>query len=223
MIGCNKVTEGCDNCYADEIEHHYGRNFELFWGTNWVTIINNLKKWKGGRIFANSMTDMFHKDVPNFMIQSMFKVMKEFPKHQFQILTKRSKRMVEYTAMNKVPDNVWLGVSIELDKYKFRLDHLRQTQCKTKFVSFEPLLGNIVTANLSGIDQIIIGGESGSNAREMQKEWVYNLVSIAKEQNVPTFFKQWGGNKKCPCHNSKGCCLIDGVEYKQYPVIEVKK
>lgn len=217
MIGCNKVSEGCDNCYADDIEHHYGRDFTLFWGTDWVTIIDNLRKWKGSKIFSNSMTDMFHESVPDFMIQSMFKVMKKFKKHQFQILTKRPKRMMEYSLKNRIPDNVWLGTSIELQKYVFRTDYLRQTQCKTKFISFEPLLDEIANVNLKGIDQIIIGGESGHNARPMKKEWVYSMVKTAKEQDIPIFFKQWGGNKKCPCHDSKGCCLIDGVEYKQYP------
>ena len=217
MIGCSKVSEGCDKCYAEEIEHHYGRDFELLWGTDWVTIIENLRKWKGGKIFANSMTDMFHESVPNFTIQSMFKVMKRFPKHQFQILTKRSKRMMDYSLKNKIPDNVWLGTSIELQKYVFRINYLRQTQCKTKFISFEPLLGEINNVNLDGIDQIIIGGESGNNARPMKKDWVYHLIEIAKQQGTPIFFKQWGGNKKCHCHNSKGCCLVDGMEYRQYP------
>jgi protein gp37 len=219
MIGCDKVSPGCKNCYADDIEHHYGRDFTVLWGTNWVTIINNLKKWKGGKIFSNSMTDMFHPKVPDFMIQSMFKVMADFKKHQFQILTKRHKRMREYSEKFSIPDNVWLGVSVESQEYTERIIHLRFTKCKTKFVSFEPLLGEITYANLEGIDQIIIGGESGHHARPMKPEWVSKLVNLAKLQKVPIFFKQWGGNQKCPCHNSKGCCLIDGVEYKQYPKV----
>jgi protein gp37 len=221
MIGCDKVSEGCDNCYADDIENHYGRDFTVFWGTDWSTIIDNLRKWKGGKIFANSMTDMFHDSVPDFMIQSMFKVFKKFKKHQFQVLTKRPKRMMKFT--NKfyklIPDNVWLGTSIELQKYTFRLDYLKKTYCKTKFVSFEPLLGEITNVNLEGIHQAIIGGESGHHARPMKKEWIYTLAKQIKEQNVALFFKQWGGNKKCPCHDSKGCCLIDGVEYKEYPLL----
>lgn len=223
MVGCNKVSEECDNCYADEIEHHYGRDFTVFWGTDWVKIINDLKRLKGSLIFANSMTDMFHAKVPDFMIQSMFKVFKNFPKHQFQILTKRPERMMKYSLSNKIPDNVWLGTSIGLQKYMPRLDALRMTQCKTKFVSFEPLLEEITQADLTGIDQIIIGGESGPNARLMKKEWVYSLVKIAKSQNVAVFFKQWGGNGKCACHGSKGCCLVDGIEYKQYPMIVNEK
>ena len=220
MIGCNKVSTGCDNCYADKIENHYGRDFTVFWGTDWVTIIENLRKWKGGKIFANSMTDMFSVKVPDFMIQSMFKVFKKFPKHQFQILTKRPERMMKYSQQNRIPDNVWLGTSIESQQYVTRLEPLRQTECKTKFASFEPLLGEITKANLEGIDQIIIGGESGHNCRPMKAEWVYSLIKLAKSQDVPIFFKQWGGNKKCPCHNSKGCCLVDGVEHKQYPRIK---
>ena len=223
MIGCNKVSEECDNCYADAIENHYGRDFTIFWGTDWVKIITDLKKWKPSRIFANSMTDMFHESVPDFMIQSMFKVFKKFPKHQFQILTKRPERMKNYSLKNKIPDNVWLGTSIELQKYvKPRLYELKATECKIKFVSFEPLLGEITEADLEGIDQVIIGGESGHNARPMKKEWVYGLVKIAKLYNTPIFFKQWGGNGKCACHGSKGCCLIDGIEYKQYPIITSK-
>lgn len=220
IVGCTKISEGCTNCYADEIENHYGRDFTVFWGTDWVKIINDLKKWKGGKIFANSMTDMFHERVPDFMIQSMFKVMKNFPKHQFQILTKRTERMMKYSQSNKIPDNVWLGTSIELQKYvNPRISFLKQTKCKTKFISFEPLLGEITEADLTGIDQIIIGGESGRNCRPMQKEWVYSLVRLGKAYGVAVFFKQWGGNHKCPCHDSKGCCLVDGIEYKEYPMV----
>lgn len=221
MIGCDKVSEECDYCYAESQEEWLGRDFTVFWGTDWSTIIDNLRKWKGCRIFANSMTDMFHDAVPDFMIQSMFKVMKKYPKHQFQVLTKRPKRMMEYSQKNKIPDNIWLGVSVGLQKYTFRIDYLRNTNCKTKFVSFEPLLGEIAYVDLSGIDQAIIGGESGPHARPMKKEWVYSLAKQIKNQNVALFFKQWGGNKKCPCHESKGCCLIDGIEYKEYPVITV--
>ena len=219
MIGCHKVSPGCDNCYAEEIEHHYGRDFAVFWGTDWVKIISDLKRWKGGRIFANSMTDMFHTKVPDFVIQSMFKVMKHFPKHQFQVLTKRPERMMKYSQTYKVPDNVWLGTTVESQEYVHRIDFLQKTVCKTKFISFEPLLSEITGVNLEGIDQAIIGGESGHNARPMKKEWVYSLAKLIKEQNVSLFFKQWGGTKKCPCHNSKGCCMIDGVEYKEYPLI----
>ena len=220
MIGCDKVSEGCEFCYAEDIENHYGREFTNIWGTNWVTIIDNLRKWKPSKIFANSMTDMFHHEVPDFMLQSMFKVFGSFPKHQFQILTKRPNRMKAYSLKNKIPDNIWLGTSIELQKWvRPRLPELQQTKCKTKFVSFEPLLGEIKDADLTSIDQIIIGGESGKHARPMQKEWVYELIKLGKKYDVRIFFKQWGGNKKCPCHDSKGCCLVDGIEYKQYPLI----
>jgi len=220
MIGCNKVSEECDNCYADDIEHHYGRDFTIFWGTDWYKIIMDLKKWEGSRIFANSMTDMFHVKVPDFMVQSMFKVMKNFPKHQFLILTKRHDRMAKYSQNNIIPDNVWLGTYIGLQKYaETRLQFLKETKCKTKFISFEPLLGPITQADLTGIDWMIIGGESGPKARPMQKEWVYDLIKIGNQYQTKIFFKQWGGNGKCACHGSKGCCLVDGIEYKQYPLI----
>lgn len=220
MIGCNKVSEECDNCYADAIENHYGRDFTIFWGTDWVKIINDLKKWKGSRIFANSMTDMFHVKVPDFMVQSMFKVMKHFSKHQFLILTKRPDRMAKYSQNNIIPDNVWLGTSIGLQKYADeRLQFLRETRCKTKFISFEPVLGSITKIDLRGIDWMIIGGESGHGARPMQKEWVYDLIKLGNEFGVKIFFKQWGGNGKCACHDSKGCCLVDGIEYKQFPLL----
>lgn len=220
LVGCNKVSEECDNCYAETIEHHYGRDFITFWGTDWAKIIKDLQKWDGSKIFANSMTDMFHVKVPDFMIQSMFKVFKSFPKHQFQILTKRPERMMKYSLnpLTPIPDNVWLGTSIGLQKYvEPRLNALKGTKCKTKFISFEPLLGPITKADLTGIDQIIIGGESGQQARPMESKWVYDLIELGRKYKTAIFFKQWGGNRKCECHGSKGCCLVDGIEYKEYP------
>lgn len=223
LIGCNKVSEECDFCYADEIEHHYGRDFTEFWGTDWYKIFMDLKKWDGSRIFANSMTDMFHVKVPDFMIQSMFKVMKHFEKHQFLILTKRPDRMMRYSQKNKIPDNVWLGTSIGLQKYaEPRLQALKDTVCKTRFISFEPLLGPIKDINLSGIDWMIIGGESGPNARPMEKQWVKDLIDIGRKYNTKIFFKQNGGNSKCKCHGSTGCCLFEGIEYKEYPDLRDK-
>src|SRR5579872_3438747 len=155
MIGCNKVSEECDLCYADAIENHYGRDFTVFWGTDWYKIIMDLKKYEPSRIFANSMTDMFSVQVPDFMVQSMFKVFNHFQKHQFLILTKRPERMMKYSLKqpNAVPDNVWLGTSIGLQKYvEPRINALKATNCKTKFISFEPLLGPITQVDLSGID-----------------------------------------------------------------------
>jgi protein gp37 len=154
--------------------------------------------WKTPQnIFVNSMSDLFHEDVPLGFIQQVFDVMKQASWHTFQVLTKRSSRLAEVSSEVEWPENVWMGVSVENANYKFRIDHLRQTRSKLKFLSLEPLLGPIPELDLRDINWVIVGGESGPKARRMEEEWVIEIRNQCTKANVAFFFKQWGGvNKK---------------------------
>jgi protein gp37 len=161
--------------------------------------------WKRpSTIFVCSMSDLFHKDVPFEFIDKVFRVIEETPQHNYQILTKRTERMAEYFATRNVPQNAWVGVTVENENTKQRIDYIRNLKAVVKFLSCEPLLGDLGELNLNGINWIIVGGESGSQARPMKEEWVLNIKRQADANNIPFFFKQWGtwskegikGNKK---------------------------
>lgn len=153
--------------------------------------------WKQPKlIFVNSMSDLFHKDVPLEFVLEVFDVMHRASWHQFQILTKRSDVLLNLDSQIDWPDNVWMGVSVENQDYTFRIDHLRQTNAITKFLSLEPLLGPIPNLNLENIDWVIVGGESGPNARPMLPEWVDMILDRSMATDTPFFFKQWGGKNK---------------------------
>ena len=170
-------------------------------------------KWvKPRRIFVDSMSDLFHDDISDEDILAIFKTMNEASWHTFQVLTKRSKRLLELSSQINWTDNIWMGVSVENKKALDRCDDLRQTGAKVKFISAEPLLESIANINLSGIDWLIVGGESGAKSRPMDEKWVVELRDLAEKNNVPFFFKQWGGfNKKA--NGSE----LEGKYYKQYP------
>jgi protein gp37 len=155
-------------------------------------------KWRKPKtVFVNSMSDLFHHNVPEEFIQQVFQVMREAHIHKFQVLTKRSKRLLELSPRIQWTENVWMGVSVESAKYAYRIDHLRQTGACVKFLSLEPLLGPLPDLNLDGIDWVIVGGESGPRARPMDPEWVVDIRDQCISAGVPFFFKQWGGvNKK---------------------------
>ena len=154
-------------------------------------------KWKEPqRIFVNSMSDLFHKDVPLEYIQKVFATMRKAHWHQFQVLTKRSGRLLALTEKIDWPPNVWMGVSVESAEYKTRIEHLRKTGAVVKFLSLEPLIGDLGELNLKSIDWVIVGGESGPGARPMQPEWVRNIQRQCERSGVPFFFKQWGGVQK---------------------------
>jgi len=155
-------------------------------------------RWKKRRVvFVNSMSDLFHKDVPLEFIQRVFGVMREAAQHTFQVLTKRADRLAEITAEIDWPANVWMGVSVETERYLWRVDCLRATGARTKFLSLEPLLGPLPGLDLAGIDWAIVGGESGPGARRMEEKWVLEIKDLCELTAVPFFFKQWGGvNKK---------------------------
>ncbi len=203
LTGCDKISPGCTNCYAERMslrlklmgQKNYRNGFEL---TTHEHAVELPLKWKKPqRIFVNSMSDLFHKDVPVEFIQKVFATMRAASWHRFQILTKRSDRLAELSSTIDWPENVWQGVSVESADYAFRIDHLRTTGARVRFISVEPLLGAIPTLDLTDIHWVIVGGESGPGARPMREEWVLEIRDQSRDAGVPFFFKQWGGvNKK---------------------------
>ncbi|HAB52233.1 MAG: hypothetical protein A2315_04950 [Ignavibacteria bacterium RIFOXYB2_FULL_35_12] len=203
ITGCTKVSPGCKFCYAERMAKrlkamgsaNYENGFKL---TLHEHVLELPLTWKKPQtIFVNSMSDLFHKNVPLEFIQKMFDVMNKAYWHKFQILTKRSERLFEFDPMLSWTDNIWMGVSVENQNYTYRIDHLRYTNAKVKFISIEPLIGPIQHLDLSNINWIIVGGESGPGARPMKEEWVVTIRDECKRAKVPFFFKQWGGvNKK---------------------------
>lgn len=203
VTGCTKISPGCNYCYAERMslrlqamgQPNYINGFKL---TLHERMIEVPVFWKKPRmIFVNSMSDLFHEDVPIIFIQRVFAVMRIAWWHRFQILTKRSQRLVEINKLIDWPDNVWMGVSVENEDYIFRIDHLRDTGAKVKFLSLEPLLGPLKKLDMYGIHWVIVGGESGPKARPMSEKWAIHVRDICKSASAPFFFKQWGGvNKK---------------------------
>lgn len=203
LTGCTKVSPGCKHCYAERMANrlyamgqpNYANKFKL---TLHPQALELPLSWKKPQvIFVNSMSDLFHIDVPIDFIQQVFDVMRRASWHTFQVLTKRSERLLQLDSEIDWPENVWMGVSVENQDYTFRIEHLRQTHAKTKFLSLEPLLGPLHKLNLRGINWAIVGGESGPGARPMLEEWVIEIKKQCRVARVPFFFKQWGGvNKK---------------------------
>ena len=182
-----------------------------------VTIHSDLieapKKWKTPRkIFVNSMSDLFHEKVPEQTILDIFETMNDCPQHQFQILTKRPERLKELNPKINWTSNIWMGVTVESHKYLDRINYLRDSNAKIKFVSAEPLLDDLIGLDLLGIDWIIVGGESGPGARKMEKQWVDNIKTVARQNKTAFFFKQWGGTNK-----KKNGRELDGKIYSEYP------
>lgn len=200
--GCNKISAGCKYCYAEVMARRlqamgidkYVNGFELALHENALDIPYS---WKVPKIvFVNSMSDLFHKDVPFSFIERVFKVMNDNPQHVFQVLTKRSDILVKYSTKLKWGHNIWMGVSVENEKVMRRIDQLRQTNARVKFLSCEPLIGPLPNMNLEGIDWVIVGGESGRKPRPMNEEWVIDILDQCQQADVKFFFKQWGGTNK---------------------------
>src|SRR6266508_3286676 len=200
--GCTKVSPGCKHCYAETFSERFrgvpGHPFEQGFDLRLVPDALELPlKWRASRrIFVNSMSDPFHEDVPDEYIVRVFDVMRRAIQHNFQVLTKRASRMAELTSTFSVPDNVWMGVSIESEEFVARVDELRRVRALVRFLSVEPLLGPIPKLNLRGIRWVIVGGESGPRARPMMAEWVRSIRDRCVGAHVPFFFKQWGGVRK---------------------------
>jgi len=211
VTGCDKISPGCKNCYAERMalrlqamgQRNYANGFDL---TLQPQALELPLRWrKPQTIFVNSMSDLFHKDVPLEYIRRTFEIMKLAHWHRFQVLTKRSERLSALSGQLHWPANVWMGVSIETDKYCFRADHLRKTAAWVKFLSLEPLLGPLPSLDLTDIDWVIVGGESGPGARPMKEDWVLEIKSMCAATGVPFFFKQWGGvNKKATGRTLRG-------------------
>jgi protein gp37 len=202
VTGCRKITQGCKHCYAERMakrlhamgSKRYMNGFEptLHWD-----LIDTPKRWKKPRvIFVNSMSDLFQEEVPFEFIARAFKTMLECPQHTFQILTKRADRLVKFAGVLPWPANIWIGVSVESGRVLQRVDYLRDVPAAVRFLSCEPLLGPLDKMSLVGIDWVIVGGESGPKARPMQESWLRTIQSKCRDQDVPFFFKQWGGVRK---------------------------
>lgn len=213
VAGCSVLSDGCTNCYAMRLAARLeAMGMEKYKGLTRKT--GGKYKWTGkvrcnpksldaprkvkkqSLIFVNSMSDLFHDGVPLGYIQKVFRVMKETPQHTYQVLTKRAERLEELSGELQWAANIWMGVSVESSKFKYRINHLRNTKAKVKFLSLEPLLGPLGRMNLKKIDWVIAGGESGPGARLMEEYWVRNIRDQCVDKNVAFHFKQWGGVQK---------------------------
>lgn len=218
VTGCTKISTGCKNCYAEVM----ARRLQAMGATKYrdafalklhESDIALPKSWlKPRTVFVNSMSDLFHKGVPQEFIERVFATMAECSQHRFQVLTKRAKRLRQLGSYLEWTPNIWMGVSVEDEKRLWRIDDLRVSPAKIKFLSLEPLLSELPGLRLDGIDWVIVGGESGPRARPIEQKWVLRIRDKCAEAGVPFFFKQWGGvNKK------KSGRLLDGRMYNEMP------
>jgi protein gp37 len=199
VTGCTKVSPGCKHCYAERLARRlqamgnprYRNAFEMTLHPDQIEL--PLKWRQPRRIFVNSMSDLFHEDVPDAFIECVFETMRRASWHVFQILTKRAERLAEMATQLRWPRNVWQGVSTESEEYVYRIKLLRQVPAAVRFVSVEPMLGRIKRLPLRGIHWVIVGGESGPNFRRINPDWVREIRDQCLTANVPFFFKQWGG------------------------------
>ena len=218
LTGCTKISSGCKHCYAERMalrlkamgQPNYAKGFELALHEN--TLELPLKWKKPQTIFVNSMSDLFHKGVPVDFVLKTFDVMRRANWHKFQVLTKRSERLAELSPMLPWMPHIWMGVSVENTEYRWRVDHLRRTRAKIRFLSLEPLLGALSALNLDGIDWVIAGGESGPGARPVEPNWVRDIRDQCASAGVAFHFKQWGGVIK-----KRHGRLLDGRTWDELP------
>ena len=222
VTGCTKISPGCDNCYAERFSERFrgvpGHPFEQ--GFDLQLRLNRLEQplgWKKPQmIFVNSMSDLFHKEVPSSFIEQVFSTMERADWHVFQVLTKRSSLMRKFVndryCSNSVPDHIWLGTSVEDHTKRSRIKHLQDTNAEVRFLSIEPLIGSPGCLDLKGIQWVIVGGESGPSARPMQLSWARSVRDQCLAHRVPFFFKQWGGFRP-----KAGGRKLDGREWNQFP------
>lgn len=222
VTGCTKISSGCKNCYAEVMtrrlkamgQDKYKNGFRL---TLHPEVLSEPYTWKKPKmIFVNSMSDLFHKDVPLEFIQKIFHVIKENPQHVFQVLTKRADILMYYDSEGWLdwPHNLWMGVTVENSDVINRIDYLRNTGARVKFLSCEPLLSSLTEMNLNNIDWVIVGGESGRTPRPIKEEWVLDIKEQCKRSKVAFYFKQWGGTNK-----KKTGKLLSGKVYHEMPII----
>jgi len=224
VTGCTKISAGCDNCYAERFSerfrgvpgHPFENGFDL---TLRPKRLSQPLSWKKPRmIFVNSMSDLFHKSVPSDFIEKVFQTMEAADWHVFQVLTKRSSLMRKYVNAryknDPVPEHIWLGTSVEDRTKSSRIKHVQDTNATVRFLSIEPLIGPLGDLDLKGIQWVIVGGESGPNARPMQLAWARSVRDQCIDQNIPFFFKQWGGYRP-----KSGGRELDGKEWNEFPVL----
>ena len=202
VTGCTKVSQGCKHCYAERMAkrltamgaERYRNGFSV---TLHPDLVDIPRGWRLPRVvFVNSMSDLFHDDIPLAYIQRVFATMRDCPRHTFQVLTKRSERLAELAPHLPWPENIWMGVSVEDARVLHRVADLQSVQANVRFLSLEPLIGPLESLPLDGIHWVIVGGESGPQARPMRKEWVKDILRQCRTAKVPFFFKQWGGTRK---------------------------
>ena len=215
VTGCDKVSIGCTHCYAERLAKTRLKKFYPN-GFGEITLHPErlqkpLKLKKPAEIFVNSMSDLFHKEIPLEYIQQVFDVMEKTPQHIYQILTKRAERLAELAPKLSWHSNVWMGVTVESQEYADRIDYLRQVPAKVRFISCEPLLG-FLKLDLTGIHWVIVGGESGPNYRPMHRAWARQIQHQCLQNKIPFFFKQWGG-----INSKAGGRLFDGREWNEKP------
>lgn len=217
--GCTKLSAGCSNCYAEVMTRRlqamgmdkYKHGFNL---TCHPTELEVPYTWKKPRmVFVNSMSDLFHENMPFDFIKEVFKVMNNCPQHTFQVLTKRADILEKYHTLLDWTPNIWMGVTVESEAVIKRIDSLRKVPAFIKFLSIEPLITAIPNINLFGIDWVIVGGESGPKARPIQEEWVVDIKTQCEQNQIPFFFKQWGGKNKKAAGKT-----LQGKIYCQMPV-----
>lgn len=218
--GCNKVSAGCKFCYAEVMTKRLqGMGQEKYKDGFALRIhpytLSAPYSWRNPRlVFVNSMSDLFHEDVPLAFIKQVFKVMNECPQHTFQVLTKRAERLAKVSKQLNWTPNIWMGVSVEDSRVTHRIEQLRKTDAVIKFLSCEPLIGALPNLNLKGIDWVIVGGESGHKPRPMEPEWVLDIQRQCKKARVAFFFKQWGGRNKAA--NGR---TLNGRTYDEMPMV----
>ena len=217
--GCTKISAGCKYCYAEVMAKRlqamglekYKNGFSL---ATHADTLHTPYSWKGSKlVFVNSMSDLFHPEIPADFIKRVFDVMNDTPQHTYQVLTKRADRLFTMNGALTWTPNIWMGVSVENSKVTERIDFLRETDAKVKFLSCEPLIGPLHGLDLSGIDWVIVGGESGKKARPIEELWVWDILQQCREAEVAFFFKQWGGRNK-----KKSGRLLGGNVYSEMPV-----
>jgi protein gp37 len=219
VTGCSKISPGCKHCYAERLacrlkamgQRNYRNGFEV---TLQPHMLEHPLRWRQPRrVFVNSMSDLFHIDVPSEYIHSVFDVMRRAHWHQYQLLTKRSDRLLELNDVLNWQPQIWMGVSVENEDYLYRVEHLRRTRSCLKFLSIEPLLAPLHKLNLTGINWVIVGGESGPGARPMDAAWVREIGDRCIRAKVPFFFKQWGGVFK-----KRNGRILDGRTWDEMPI-----
>jgi protein gp37 len=235
VTGCSKISPGCKNCYAERMAKRlqsmgvkqYRNGFEVTLAPK--ALADPLEWVKPRLVFVNSMSDLFHEQVPTDYIKRVFDVMVATPKHTYQILTKRHSRLATIAPQLPWPPNVWMGVSVEDQSATMRIPYLAGTPARIKFLSIEPLIGPITRLPLRGVDWVIVGGESGPGARALDKQWVEDIHQLCINKDIPFFFKQWGkrsfnADPRDPTianshpQHAKGGCQLNGQVYRELPI-----